>query len=470
MKNAPPKRRVLIIGGGLAGLAAARELRRHFSVTVVDAKEYFEFTSGVFRAFAQPRHWESLTFLYQDVLERRFGVKFIWGEVLDVDQWSQAAKIQPMFSKEVDTVVFDFCLVAIGCSFNQFTKSGESPWVPSIHGVWQREDKPHGHLDQRFLEGRRRRILEEYHNLLDWTNQGEEVLIVGAGFQGVEWACELKHFFPAIRVTVVDFLPRCLGHLPHEAAKYCEEFMKKLGVRTFYKEKFDPQNAAFWRRISISQERCHVYYLSGVKSSCHFMERFRLHHNSPLSETGPGGGGWILNNQYLQVATKDGVWGHGHFFAVGDCVHGSVARPSSPSRGKTCGLAVPKTGFSAEEQAVHACVNIRILDRRLHEASCLGPCTSLRSTWYPWGAGIFSISLGPNDACLIVDQTEVADSGHLLCVGALAVAQKEFIETSKMAHLRGDFGVSQLLWYLIHHWPVNVRGRGPMCWLPCITC
>merc|ERR1719440_989068 len=78
-------RRVLIVGGGLGGLAAARELRGRFRVTVVDAKEYFEFTSGIMRAYADPRHWESLTFVYKEVLEKSFGVGFIWGEVIAID-------------------------------------------------------------------------------------------------------------------------------------------------------------------------------------------------------------------------------------------------------------------------------------------------------------------------------------------------------------------------------------------------
>ena len=38
----PPRRRVLVIGGSFSGLAAGRDLGRHFLVTIIDAKEFGE--------------------------------------------------------------------------------------------------------------------------------------------------------------------------------------------------------------------------------------------------------------------------------------------------------------------------------------------------------------------------------------------------------------------------------------------
>ena len=51
-----PKRRVLVVGGSFSGGFVARDLKKHFHVTVVDAKEYFEYTPGVLRAFVKPAH------------------------------------------------------------------------------------------------------------------------------------------------------------------------------------------------------------------------------------------------------------------------------------------------------------------------------------------------------------------------------------------------------------------------------
>ena len=68
------KPRALVIGGQFTGNFRAMDLKKNF---VVDAKEYFEYTPGVLRAFVKPRHLDSLTFTLQPVLERS-----IWLEVL----------------------------------------------------------------------------------------------------------------------------------------------------------------------------------------------------------------------------------------------------------------------------------------------------------------------------------------------------------------------------------------------------
>ena len=63
------RRRVLIIGGSFSGLAAGRDLGSHYLVTIIDAKEYFEYTPGVLRAYVKPKHLDALTFTLQPVIE-----------------------------------------------------------------------------------------------------------------------------------------------------------------------------------------------------------------------------------------------------------------------------------------------------------------------------------------------------------------------------------------------------------------
>eukprot|EP00927_Polykrikos_kofoidii_P025071 TRINITY_DN22614_c0_g1_i1.p1 TRINITY_DN22614_c0_g1~~TRINITY_DN22614_c0_g1_i1.p1 ORF type:complete len:478 (+),score=79.73 TRINITY_DN22614_c0_g1_i1:74-1507(+) len=455
------KRRALIVGGGLAGLAAAWELRKQFRVTLVDAKEYFEFTSGILRAYADPAHWDSLVFMYHDMLERNYGVRFMLGEVVSIDSKARNVQVKTMFSDEGDVVPYDFCLLANGCNFNEFLSTGESPWFPVVHEQ-NRQGDGISRLDERFLEGRRRRILQEHDDLDKLAQKGGNVLIVGAGFMGVEWACELQHFFPGLQVTVTDFLPRCLGPLPEAAASYCEAYMQKKGIKTFYQMKYDKDNRNFWQKIELPFGADKTYILSGVKQSNYFMPP------CCLSDKGPGGGGWILVNKYLQVIMKTNqLWGDGAVFAVGDCGVGSVGDAK-----KWEIPPVPKTGYPAEQQAVHACRNIRVLDTKWYGSNarflgCLpvpAVCSlhGLRPTWYLWGAGIFAVSLGPTDGCVIVGAMEKKYSGRVRARGMLAVVQKELIESTKIGQCQGNHGLSSAIWHLIHHWPINVLGRGPL--------
>lgn len=456
-----------MVGGGLAGMAAVRELSRQFEVIVVDPKEYFEFTSGIMRAYARPSHWDSLTFLYHTVLERTFGVSFIWGEVLSVDVSQKLAHVKSVFAEDVDEVAYDYCLVTGGCNFNQSLPTGESLWFPLVHGR-NRAESAFQHLDERYLEGRRRRILEEHHSLQRLNRQQANVLVVGAGFMGVEWACELQHFFPSLRITLSDFLPRCLGPLPEAAAGYCEEYMQRVGIRTRYGLKYDPESRNYWEKLGLPNGADKTYVLTGASNSNYFMPK------GTLSGFGPGGGGWILTNKNLQVVTRSNqvspserskAWGDGVVFAAGDCIVGCVgAAPNWEIP------PMPKTGYAAEQQAVHACRNIRALGRSAFGSSgpgaragclCGGP-TSLRPTWYPWGAGIFAVSLGPHDGCVVVGASSEKNSGRLWSRGWAAAAQKELIETTKLAQCRGDHLLSSVIWHLIHHFPIHLWGAGPL--------
>merc|ERR1719454_26003 len=93
------KRRVLIIGGQFAGSFVAKDLKKHFNCTVVDAKEFFEYTPGVLRAYVKPAHFDALTFTLQPVYERKIGVKFVWGKVKKLDGEAKVAHVKPMFAQ-----------------------------------------------------------------------------------------------------------------------------------------------------------------------------------------------------------------------------------------------------------------------------------------------------------------------------------------------------------------------------------
>jgi len=458
---APTKRRVLIVGGQFTGNFSARDLKKHFHVTVVDAKEFFEYTPGVLRAFVKPAHFDALSFTLQPVLERKIGVKFIWGEVLNVDAMAKKATIQPMFSPEgmLDEVGFDYCLLCNGCNFNPIHKWGESLWFPTVHAK-ARPEGSWAHIDERFIEGRRRHILEEYHTIASFNNAGDanKVLVVGAGFIGVELATEIEYFFPEIKLTIIDFLTRCLGPLPDSAAEYCSEYMHAAGIKEFYGKKYNPDDKKFWDDIELPNKANKEYICVGVKSSNYFMDK------SVLSDKGPGGGGWIHMNEHLQVELKptfkDGVevrgdvYGDGCIFAVGDCNYGCIGTPKEwvlPP--------IPKISYPGEEQALHACVNIVRKDKLTYGGHGMCTSTKMVKTWWPWGAGMFATSLGPHDACFVMAANDVKGSGYMVNWWLPAAIQKEFIETTKIDECR-DGWVGCLIWHFVHHTPMHCWGQG----------
>lgn len=450
-----PKRRVLIIGGGFSGLLAARDLSSKYDVTVVDAKEFFEYTPGILRAYVKPCHFDALSFTLNDVIEHKIGCKFIWGEVKSLNGSSLTATVKPMIQETTEEIGFDYCVIASGCNFNFLHKYGESLWFPTVHEQG-REHSEWKHIDERFIEGRRRHILEEHGKLKDLNKKGATVLICGAGFIGVEWATELQYFFPKLKITVIDFLPNCLGPLPIKAQEYCDVYMAKVGIKTVYGIKYDPKSPEFWSKIGLQQGGVdETYICMGVKASNYFMPK------ETLSDKGPGGGGWIYINKKLQVTTANGeVWGKGVVFAVGDCNYGCVGSPAAWELHP-----IPKISYPAEEQATQVVKSIAILDNKQYRsggccASCCMP-SKVKDTWWPWGAGMFATSLGPHDACFVLAANHKPKSGWMCVWGWPCAIQKELIETTKVDECKmGLIGI--LIWHFVHHTPMHLFGAGSM--------
>merc|ERR1712232_751235 len=142
---------------------------------------------------------------------------------------------------------------------------------------------------------------------------------------------ELQHFFPNLKLTIIDFLPNCLGPLPKRAADYCANYMKKHKIKQFYNKKYDKANPEFWKSIELPNGPDKEYVCIGVKASNYFMPK------ETLSEKGPGGGGWILMDKRLAVMTREKkIWGADskdlpRIFAVGDCNY-SCIEPENPAK------------------------------------------------------------------------------------------------------------------------------------------
>jgi len=300
--------------------------------------------------------------------------------------------------------------------------------------------------------------LEEYQKISDLADKNATLLVVGAGFIGVEWVTELQYYFPSLELTIIDFLPRYLGPLPDLAAEYCENYMQDVGIKTFYNKKFAPNDSAFWESIEMPGGPDCQYVCIGVKASNYFMPP------ETLSKVGPGGGGWIYMNKHLQVCKDDGntVWKE-NIFAVGDCNFGCIG-----SHPNWIMPPIPKISYPGEEQALHACKYIEILDQQKYGAfkHCCGVLPGsvpkkLFDTWWPWGAGMFATSLGPHDACFVLAANEQKGSGLLINWWIPAALQKELIETTKVNECKNGL-IGILIWHFVHHTPLNLFGRGPL--------
>merc|ERR1712028_144784 len=149
-----------------------------------------------------------------------------------------------------------------------------------------------------------------------------------------------------------------------------------------------------------------------------------------------GGGKWILMDQTLAVKTQDnskwGIDGKGYarVYAVGDCNYGCIEEP-----GKKPGdwpiPPIAKISYPGEEEAIIALRNVEKTDHLVFGSKttdCFGGKLEISDMHWPWGAGMFATSLGPD---------------------------KEFIEQSKTNECR--MGIcGRLIWHFVHHTPIHL--------------
>merc|ERR1712151_1468573 len=81
-----------------------------------------------------------------------------------------------------------------------------------------------------------------------------------------------------------------------------------------------------------------------------------------------------------------------------------------------------------------ACANLEIVDKIMYgntTTSRLGYPLKCHNMHWPWGAGMFATSLGPDDACFVAGANWEKGSGYCVTWGSLSAVQKEIIEASK---------------------------------------
>jgi len=238
--------------------------------------------------------------------------------------------------------------------------------------------------------------------------------------------------------------------------------MDKRGIHQYYSKKYE-KSPAFFGAIGLTNGPDKEYVCIGVKASNFFMPA------ETLSEKGPGGGGWILMDQGLGVKTRDNKpWGvdekgYARVWAIGDCNYGCIEE-AGKKPGEWPIPPIPKISYPGEEEGIVACSNIDIVDKIMYrnvQTSHFGYPLKPHTMHWPWGAGMFATSLGPDDAIFVAGANWDKGSGIAVTWASLSAVQKEIIEASKTDECAYGF-IGRCIWYFVHHTPVHLWGGGPL--------
>jgi len=158
---------VVILGGGYAGITAAKALDDAADVTLVDAREAFVHNIAALRALVAPEWIDRIIFPYDRLLARG---RFVQGRAVEVD----VGRVE-LDSGEVLTP--DYLVLATGSRYPFPAKSSEQ----------SAED-----------------ARDSYRTAAAELNSAEHALLLGAGPVGLELAGEIRTSHPDTRVTIVD--------------------------------------------------------------------------------------------------------------------------------------------------------------------------------------------------------------------------------------------------------------------------
>jgi len=227
----PSPHRVLVLGGGFAGLVAAQTLKgADVDITLLDKRNFHLFQPLLYQVATGSLSPAEIAAPIRAVLSRQKNVEVLLGEAVDIDP--QAKKV---ILADGDAFPYDTLIIATG---SQTSYYGNDQWrenAPSLKSVEEATKMRHKLL-YAFERAERADTVEEERA---WLN----FVIVGAGATGLELAGALaeiahhtlKHDFRRIRpqearIILIEGGPRVLSPYPEDLSAKAEKLVKSLGV------------------------------------------------------------------------------------------------------------------------------------------------------------------------------------------------------------------------------------------------
>ncbi|MBI2572234.1 FAD-dependent oxidoreductase [Candidatus Woesearchaeota archaeon] len=260
-------KKVVIVGGGFAGAFAARNLQHHFAVTLIDTKNYFEFTPSILRTLVEPGHFSKIEIAHSSYLTKG---KFLQGKVTLVEENAIYLNKQK--------ISFDYLVLAMGSNYSSPIK------------------------DQNLIIASRGKKLREYAEHFSKINH---IIVIGGGLVGVELAAEIITHFPTKRITIVHAKDELIERNPPRARLHACQFLEKRGVKIIWNERvISSQSGVYLTDKGTSIKSDLAFLCTGIEPNYHCLnEKSSLMLNERKA---------VCVNEFLQVM------GHSKIFAAGD--------------------------------------------------------------------------------------------------------------------------------------------------------
>jgi len=228
----PEQHRLVILGGGFAGLYAAQALKRApLDITLIDRHNYHLFQPLLYQVATGSLSPGEIAAPIRAVLSNQRNVRVLLGEAVDIDPGSKQIVL-----KDGAAIPYDSLIVATGSQGSYFGHDEWKSWAPGLKTIEDATMIRHKIL----LAFEAAERTEDPVERCNWLT----FVIVGAGPTGVELAGALseianetlKHDFRSIsskdaRIIIVDGGQRALATYPEDLSKRAEKQLTRLGAR-----------------------------------------------------------------------------------------------------------------------------------------------------------------------------------------------------------------------------------------------
>jgi NADH dehydrogenase len=223
------QQKVVIIGGGFAGIQLAKNLdEQYFDVLLIDKINHHQFQPLFYQVATSQIEPSSISFPLRNLFKRKKNVEIRLAEVESINQEE----------KNIETSIgkfnYDILVIAMGCTTNFFGNKNIESNAFTLKSTYDAIQI-------------RNHILQTFEDIISASAKEKDALmnlvIVGAGPTGVELAgsfAEIKAFilpkdypridFSQFNITLVEGSKYTLSNMSDNARKASEEYLLKMGV------------------------------------------------------------------------------------------------------------------------------------------------------------------------------------------------------------------------------------------------
>jgi NADH:ubiquinone reductase (H+-translocating) len=227
--------RVVIVGGGFAGLAAAKALRNTAAkVILIDRTNHHLFQPLLYQVATSVLTPGQIASPIRSILRNQKNTTIVMGEVTGVDKDQKCVIVSDADRQDVP-IAYDYLILATGATHSYFGHNEFAEYAPGLKSLADAEAVRNKIL-QAFELAEAEEDPSRHRDLLTF-------ILVGAGPSGVEMAAALpilvrstlksdfRRIDPAsARIVLVDMAPRVLGSFSESLSKAAQQRLEKLGV------------------------------------------------------------------------------------------------------------------------------------------------------------------------------------------------------------------------------------------------